>query len=98
MGALAPSLGLPAALLADAHCAADLRVLGLVALRECIDVHAFGVPFFVTGRERYWGLDRLPDFIGALADAGPSADALVPGPALMGRRANAIFDHAGGCG
>ncbi len=98
LAALAPSLDLPSGLLADAHASSELRELGVAALHECIDAHAFGVPFFAVGRERYWGLDRLPDFIGALAEAGAPTEAFIPGPALIGAATNAIFDHAGGCG
>lgn len=98
MAALASSLNLPAELLAQAHTNPDLRERGLVALRECVESRVFGVPFFISGHERQWGLDRLPDFIGAVANATQPATPIVVGPALLGRPANAIFDHAGGCG
>ncbi|MNY47161.1 hypothetical protein D3C86_1824050 [compost metagenome] len=56
----------------------------------------FGVPFFTVGREKFWGVDRLRDFMAAatgmpaidLSDPLSSDDSPPP----------AILDHAGGCG
>lgn len=39
----------------------------LAALREAYRLGVFGLPFLAVGRERYWGVDRLPF---ALAEAG----------------------------
>jgi 2-hydroxychromene-2-carboxylate isomerase len=44
----------------------------------------FGVPFFIHGREKFWGVDRLPSFLDRLALSEPQR--------LWD------FDHAGGCG
>ena len=58
----------------------------------------FGVPFFVLGRERFWGIDRLPAFLDLVAggsDPAPPPPVLVPS-VPVGR---SIEDgHAGGCG
>jgi 2-hydroxychromene-2-carboxylate isomerase len=98
MAALASSLDLPAELLAQAHADSELRAKGLAALHECVESRVFGVPFFMAGFERYWGLDRLPDFIGAVANATRPTPPMVVGASLIGRPATAVFDHAGGCG
>lgn len=92
---IATQLGLDSASLRDAHRDPELRRQGLQCLRSCVRDGVFGVPFFVTSRERFWGLDRLPEFIGALAQATlvhttPDVATGCPSPALL--------DHAGGCG
>lgn len=35
----------------------------LAALESCIDANAFGVPYFVAGRESFWGSDRIDPFL-----------------------------------
>lgn len=93
--ALGQRLGLDAAAMRDAHSNPHIRTLGLQALQTCIDGGVFGVPFFRIGREKFWGLDRLPAFIAALAQAAPPATPVFSVPGLPNR---AIEDHAGGCG
>jgi hypothetical protein len=76
----------------------QLRDEALGALRALDRDGVFGVPFFVAGREHFWGLDRMAAFA-ALVRADRSADlpeqlaaeepALVPGGDI---------GHAGGCG
>lgn len=42
------------------------------SIQGLVDVYhddVFGVPYFKVGRERFWGLDRLDDFLAALAQA-----------------------------
>lgn len=92
---IATELGLDSSALRDAHQDPALRQQGLQCLRACVRDGVFGVPFFVTARERFWGLDRLPEFIGALAQAtlvqaAPEAATGCPGRGQL--------DHAGGCG
>jgi 2-hydroxychromene-2-carboxylate isomerase len=54
--------------LAPADDAARAAVGGAIAaLREADRLGVFGLPFFAAGRERFWGVDRLPF---ALAQAG----------------------------
>lgn len=74
----------------------ELRAQSLEALLATHADGVFGVPFFVSGFEKFWGVDRLetflaalrrqesrPPLVGALADAsGPTSDG----------------GHAGGCG
>lgn len=60
----------------------------------------FGVPFFIVGREKYWGLDRLPAFVAAFRQQGIPAAPQRAEPASPAAVAAALFDdgHAGGCG
>lgn len=65
--------------------------------RALVDVYrdgVFGVPFFVHGREKFWGLDRLDAFVKSMRRGGREPDP-VPGTVAM-----AVSDdgHAGGCG
>lgn len=75
-----------------------LREEGLEALRALVRDGVFGVPFFVCGRERFWGIDRLADFAAMVraSSGGESPDdnaTLILRPALA-----ADQGHAGGCG
>lgn len=88
-------LGMSGTALRDAHLDPELRGPGLHALRSCIRDGVFGVPFFSIGREKYWGLDRLHDFIGAVAHATLP---LAPVETASETPNRAVQDHAGGCG
>ena len=44
----------------------EIRDLGLQALMEIYVDDVFGVPYFKVGRQGFWGLDRLDDFLAAL--------------------------------
>jgi 2-hydroxychromene-2-carboxylate isomerase len=74
------------------------RAEGARILVEVCRDGVFGVPFFVHGFSRYWGIDRLAEFADHLrADAPPARSmpelvlALPGGPATD-------EGHAGGCG
>jgi 2-hydroxychromene-2-carboxylate isomerase len=95
IAAIGAELGLDAAVLHGAASNPALREAGLLHLKTCIRDGAFGVPFFAIGRDKFWGIDRLPDFIGAVAHASapqPPVEAPVEQPN------RALLDHAGGCG
>ncbi|GLH99277.1 2-hydroxychromene-2-carboxylate isomerase [Phytohabitans aurantiacus] len=64
-----------------------------VLLRGCRD-GVFGVPFFIQGRGRFWGLDRLAAFADHLG-AAPVPDWATT---TVGADLGADSDHAGGCG
>jgi 2-hydroxychromene-2-carboxylate isomerase len=89
-------LGLDVGPLIDAPRDPAVREAGARALLRCFEAGVFGVPFLVHGRQKFWGLDRLGDFLATLpreqelVAAEPFAVS-VPGPR---------FDdgHAGGCG
>ncbi|MFP5393286.1 MAG: 2-hydroxychromene-2-carboxylate isomerase [Gammaproteobacteria bacterium] len=102
IASIAAGLGVPAEEAARAHEDEAIRAEGLAALRRCVKDGVFGVPFFISGRAKFWGLDRLPRFLAARQAAAPQPEPEPepePVPAgLPGRAHPAIFDHAGGCG
>lgn len=103
MGAVAAGLGLDPAELAGAHEDPELRDEALAALRALDKDGVFGVPFFVVGRERFWGVDRLADFAALVretpavgsATATEPAEQPAPEPVLV---PGGDAGHAGGCG
>jgi 2-hydroxychromene-2-carboxylate isomerase len=72
----------------------------------------FGVPFFVGGRESYWGIDRMSDFIRELDEQTEREDGSAgveesrsagthipdPPPEVVDTIGMYDFDHPGGCG
>ncbi|MEV4015107.1 DsbA family protein [Nonomuraea angiospora] len=82
---IAAWLRLPPADLTGAVDDPGVREQGVQALLSAYRAGVFGVPFFVRGYDKYWGLDRLADFAGSagMRPAGPSHPA---------------EEHAGGCG
>ncbi|MCQ8836347.1 2-hydroxychromene-2-carboxylate isomerase [Streptomyces malaysiensis] len=65
MGEIAVELGLPAERLANASDDPGLRKRGLDCLVQSYQDGLFGVPFFIYGREKFWGADRLTPFVAA---------------------------------
>ncbi|MFF0150280.1 2-hydroxychromene-2-carboxylate isomerase [Micromonospora sp. NPDC005203] len=96
MASLAADLSLDPKMLTGAAEDPERRAAGVRALLAVHRDGVFGVPFFVAGREKFWGIDRLPAFVAATAVvpsdvAEPPAE---PHRASMG----ADQGHAGGCG
>ena len=98
VASIAARLGLPAQEAARAHQDPARRAQGRAALERCVNDGVFGVPFFVSKRDKFWGLDRLPRFL--LAREAVAAQQIVIGIDPLGQQPahRAIFDHAGGCG
>jgi 2-hydroxychromene-2-carboxylate isomerase len=94
VGALGGDLGLDPHFLATAADHPPLRTEGLEALRAIARDGVFGVPFFIADREKFWGVDRLADFVAAL----PTKTALPTVDGLVALGAAADLGHAGGCG
>ncbi|MFG2718610.1 2-hydroxychromene-2-carboxylate isomerase [Streptomyces sp. NPDC048416] len=46
-----------------------IREQGVQALMDVYEDDVFGVPYFKLGRHRFWGLDRLDDFVAALEES-----------------------------
>lgn len=67
MRKIGESLGLDPAVLAGAHEDPEIRELGLNALNSLHRDGVFGVPFFISGFDKYWGVDRLPAFVEQLS-------------------------------
>lgn len=80
-----------------------IRDLNTEALMRIYNDDVFGVPYFTYGRERFWGLDRLDDFLAAMAAAPPvDGDPWALGESVpervLERVGAADHDTAGGCG
>ena len=44
----------------------QLRAEGAEALYQCYRDDVFGVPFFMNGYQKFWGVDRVDDFIDSI--------------------------------
>jgi 2-hydroxychromene-2-carboxylate isomerase len=98
--ALAGSTGLDGDAVANAAEAPGIRAEGLDRLVEAYEDDIFGVPYLRIGWHRFWGVDRLDDFLDVyLAGAARAGDPLegVPGR-LRSPEAAYDLDTAGGCG
>ncbi len=69
------------------------REKGADALYRIYLEDIFGVPMFVKKRNKFWGIDRLNDFIEIIDQPGVDCEGL---PLEAGYALD--FDHAGGCG
>ncbi|MDG9720239.1 2-hydroxychromene-2-carboxylate isomerase [Streptomyces sp. DH24] len=65
IAAIATDLGLDAERLSTAHQDPELRKRGAAYLAESAHDGLFGVPFFINGRDKYWGVDRVAAFVKA---------------------------------
>jgi 2-hydroxychromene-2-carboxylate isomerase len=99
---IAVNCGLPAGTVASAVETAEGRAAGTSALLAAFNDDIFGVPYFLNGRQRFWGIDRLPDFLDSLTSGNlQKQDALVAfGPELLTPSPSRSADdgHVGGCG
>ncbi|MGW0778262.1 DsbA family protein [Streptomyces sp. NPDC002835] len=64
MGRIGKTLGLDGEALAGAHQDPRIRERGIAALASLHRDGVFGVPFFISGFDKFWGVDRLTDFVG----------------------------------
>ncbi|MFI0370692.1 2-hydroxychromene-2-carboxylate isomerase [Actinomadura sp. 1N219] len=90
-------LGLDAAELTEAVDDPEVRAEGVRALMDVYKDGVFGVPYFVNGFERFWGVDRLAAFAASVRPAVTDGGAA---PVQGGGGVSALVDdgHAGGCG
>jgi len=72
------------------------RAEGARILLEICRDGVFGVPFFVHGFSRYWGLDRLGEFADHIRAQTPAAQSMPELVAANGLSSD--HGHAGGCG
>ncbi|MGW3957061.1 DsbA family protein [Streptomyces sp. NPDC004752] len=63
MASIGEEIGVDPRALADAHRDPGIREQGMAALNSLHRDGVFGVPFFIVGFEKYWGVDRLSDFV-----------------------------------
>jgi 2-hydroxychromene-2-carboxylate isomerase len=102
---IAEELGLDAQRLSTATQDPDLRKRGAALLAESAHDGLFGVPFFIHGRDKFWGVDRVAPFVRAVlgteaAQPARQSAADAPDPATHADLLAAGGDqgHAGGCG
>lgn len=67
IGDIAEEAGLDRAALLSAPDDSELRDKGAEGLRRADRDGIFGVPFMAVGHDRFWGVERLPDFVEALS-------------------------------
>jgi 2-hydroxychromene-2-carboxylate isomerase len=91
-------LGLNPAEVAGASEDPELRARGVELLLDVCKDGAFGVPFFVHRFTRFWGVDRLPDFVAHVRSKLAPAVALPPSSSAVGLGRSSDEGHAGGCG
>ncbi|WP_457034272.1 DsbA family protein, partial [Kitasatospora sp. P5_F3] len=85
---LAREVGFDPVAAAGAADDAELRGVGLAALMSVSDDGVFGVPFFLAGREKFWGLDRLAEFAAAAGGRPPAPSSGQATPPLPGELAD----------
>lgn len=66
MRRIGKDLDLDPELLAGAHADPEVRTKGLDALNSLYRDGVFGVPYFISGFEKFWGVDRLQLFAKAV--------------------------------
>lgn len=97
LGATLGRAGLPVADLLAAPHDPDIRREGVDALLQVYQDDVFGVPYFRSGPHRFWGVDRVDDFLSVLLDgASPATGSGHPAP--LARVGAYDHDTAGGCG
>ncbi|MFE7558216.1 2-hydroxychromene-2-carboxylate isomerase [Kitasatospora sp. NPDC057500] len=92
-------LGIDPEVISRAEADPVLREQGVDILMQVCADGVFGVPFFVRGFTRFWGLDRLDAFVAHLRTGAATAASLAPATAgAVGVGRSADDGHAGGCG
>jgi 2-hydroxychromene-2-carboxylate isomerase len=101
IGEIASELGLDAARFEGAADDPALRKKGFDCLVSSYKDGLFGVPFFVHGREKFWGADRLTSYVAAFRNEPlQDVEKSWQDHAELPRFAESAGDagHAGGCG
>lgn len=104
IGDLAQQLGLDRDLLSTAADNPALRARGIDCLVRSWQDGLFGVPFFISGREKFFGVERLAIFVDTVRGQRTSAAsenrswAEARACAPDGASTGADAGHAGGCG
>ncbi len=104
--ALAREIGADEDALGDAVDDPGIREEAVGYLAQAYEDDVFGIPYFFVGRERFWGFDRLNDFLRALLPT-LGRETPAPEPLVAADLADALHgalnagldsDVAGGCG
>lgn len=95
---IAPHVFAPVAdILADRH----IQQLAAQSLQEIWENDVFGVPYFLKGAQRFWGMDRLEAFLTTMPQPSPDeANTAVEHTKIPAAAAAHTADpgHEGGCG
>lgn len=97
VGKVAEEAGLDPDLARGAAGDPDVCSEAVSCLLTACDDDVFGIPYFRTGRQRFWGYDRVDDFVAALGHPA-AADPLDQVPAAVRKAGAYDTDTAGGCG
>jgi 2-hydroxychromene-2-carboxylate isomerase len=98
---LAASIGADGDTIASAADDPEIRAEGVDSLVAAYEDDVFGVPYFRLGWQRFWGFDRLDDFLTAYRDGAAAArpEPLAGVPAALHDLVGSYdTDTAGGCG
>jgi 2-hydroxychromene-2-carboxylate isomerase len=76
----------------------ELRAEGVRILMDVCKDGVFGVPFFVHGYSRFWGIDRLDAFVEHLRSQAEPAEEMPRELTAVGIATATDDGHAGGCG
>ncbi|MFE0106749.1 2-hydroxychromene-2-carboxylate isomerase [Streptomyces sp. NPDC059009] len=68
MAKIGAEVGIDPDAVAGAHADPGIREKGLKILNSLHRDGVFGVPFFIVGFDKYWGIDRLPGFVEAVRE------------------------------
>lgn len=106
---IASELGIDANVLLEAPSDSEIRAEGVEALYRTYKDGIFGVPFYMHGRDKFWGIDRFEDFSAIyqaiLSTKGNTVEVPDETPATDDLPKTAVqhvgmydTDSAGGCG
>jgi 2-hydroxychromene-2-carboxylate isomerase len=98
IGGLAGEVGLDPNRLAGAVEDHSLRERGAEMLLQACRGGIFGVPYFVNRFERFWGIDRLGQFLASLPLPAATSECEEAEMAVVGSSRSTDWGHAGGCG
>ncbi|NGO12394.1 isomerase [Streptomyces sp. HC44] len=90
MATLATGLGLDPEPFSNAATDPAVRAEGLASIELLHRDGVFGVPYFIDGFDKYWGVDRLPAFVSRIRAQHLPPELLTTATVDQG--------HAGGCG
>jgi 2-hydroxychromene-2-carboxylate isomerase len=98
IAAVGASVGADGTELAAAATDPRIRAAAVGCLVQAYEDDVFGVPYFLTGPHRFWGFDRVGDFLAVLRPAEPQAVTLPVAPPPGAPTLAYDTDTAGGCG
>lgn len=96
---IAEEVGIDGDAVVRAPDSAETRAEGVTCLSAAYHDDIFGVPYFRIGRHRFWGLDRVDDFVAELDGTAVRPTGATSDPGRLADLVGAYdTDTAGGCG